>query len=150
MRLHARDSLQFAQITHHKKTTQCLGALGDSPWYAISHKKLTPPQRESEAEATPRAHEPAPDTKLMQCPAALTHFAHPSLAVWSLQPVSREQSNALLSFSLHPSCSYLIVKHVSTSGTWHAPRATCRAPPKTTSPCSRCQVRLHLGAMVAY
>jgi hypothetical protein len=33
MRLDARDGLEFAQITHHKKTTQCLGALGDAPWW---------------------------------------------------------------------------------------------------------------------
>ena len=55
MRLHARDSLEFAQITHHKKTTQCLGALGDSPWCVIPRQKSYAPPHRADAHRVHRA-----------------------------------------------------------------------------------------------
>ena len=42
MRLPGRG-LAFSQITHHKECTQCLGALGQEPWYmAVAPPGTTP------------------------------------------------------------------------------------------------------------
>eukprot|EP00238_Polyblepharides_amylifera_P008160 CAMPEP_0196584238 /NCGR_PEP_ID=MMETSP1081-20130531/46293_1 /TAXON_ID=36882 /ORGANISM="Pyramimonas amylifera, Strain CCMP720" /LENGTH=128 /DNA_ID=CAMNT_0041905375 /DNA_START=469 /DNA_END=855 /DNA_ORIENTATION=- len=46
MRLPARG-LQFGNITHHKRVSQCLGGLSDKPWYmAVARSGLEEPQEE--------------------------------------------------------------------------------------------------------